>query len=88
MRACVKNHHTPSEQSSGEAVKAVKTIYVADQLCRVEGIGWSDKNKNHEKIEDVCKEIGLTDEAREKVIENLRSEVDEAKEFFGINKDK
>ena len=88
LRACVKNHHTPSEQSSGEAVKAVKTIYVADQLCKVERIGWSDKNKNHEKIECVCKEIGLTDEAREKVIENLRSEVDEAKEFFGINKDK
>ncbi|MBW2222230.1 MAG: hypothetical protein JRF22_06835, partial [Deltaproteobacteria bacterium] len=45
-------------------------------------------NRNHEKTEDVCKEIGLTDEAREKVIGNLRSEVDEAKEFFGINKNK
>ena len=86
LRACVKHHHSPSEQSSGESIKAVKAIYVADQLCRVEGIGWSDENKNHEAIEDVCKDIGLTDKAREKVIENLRSEVDEAKEFFGIDK--
>jgi putative nucleotidyltransferase with HDIG domain len=88
LRACVKHHHAPSEQSSNEYVEAIKAVYVADQLCRVEGIGWSDENNNRETIKDVCKDIGLTDEAREKVIENLRSEVDDAKEFFGIDKNK
>lgn len=86
LRACVRHHHAPSDPSSGEFVKAVKAIHVADQLCRVEGIGWSGENNNHETVESACKDIGLTDEARKKVLDNLRSEVDEAKEFFGVDK--
>ena len=84
LRACVRNHHTPSDQNSDEFIKAVKIIHLADRLCRLQGIGWSDDSKSSDGIEDVCEEIGLTDEAREKVIESLKSEVDEAKEFFGI----
>ena len=34
------------------------------------------------ELEAVCREVGLSDEAKEKVSENLKAEVDEAKEFF------
>jgi hypothetical protein len=35
-------------------------------------------------VEALQKEIGLAHEAKEMVMENLKSEVDAAKEFFGI----
>lgn len=86
LRDCVGHHHASSEQGLSQSDKAIKAIHVADQLCRMEGIGWSGKNTNHKEMEHACKNIGLADEARRKVLDNLRSEIDEAKEFFGIDK--
>lgn len=86
LRDCVGHHHALSEQGLSQSAKAIQTIHVADQLCRMEGIGWSAKNSNQEAIEHACKNIGLSDEARKKMLDNLRSEIDEAKEFFGIGK--
>ena len=86
LRDCVGHHHALSEQGLSQSAKAIKAIHVADRLCRMEGIGWSSKNSNHEEMEHACKNIGLADEARKKMLDNLRSEIDEAKEFFGIDK--
>lgn len=84
LRACVKYHHTPFDQSSEEFSQAVKAIYLADQLCKLQGIGWAGDSICSEKWEVLCGEIGLTAEVREKVVEGLKAEVEEGKEFFGI----
>ena len=82
LRACVKYHHTPSSQSSGEFIKAVKTIYLADRLCKLQKIGWAGDNICTGETESIYKEIGITTEIRERVVETLKTEVDETKEFF------
>ena len=74
----------PSGYTSGEFIKAVKAIYVANQLCKLQGVGLKCGGVCSAELEAVCREVGLSDEAREKVSENLKAEVDEAKEFFGI----
>lgn len=84
LTTCIKYHHLPSEYTSGEFVKAVKAIYIANQLCKLLGVGLRSGGVSPETLESVCREVGLPDEVREKVSENLKAEVDEAKEFFGI----
>jgi putative nucleotidyltransferase with HDIG domain len=84
LTTCIKYHHMPSRYTSGEFTKAVKAIYVANQLCKLQGVGWKCGGICTGELESVCREVGLSDEAKEKVSENLKAEVDEAKEFFGI----
>jgi putative nucleotidyltransferase with HDIG domain len=84
LTTCIRYHHMPSRYTSGEFIKAVKAIYVADQLCKLQGVGWKCGGVCSEELEAVCREVGLSDEAKEKVSENLKAEVDEAKDFFGI----
>jgi len=84
LTTCIKYHHMPSRYTSGEFMKAVQTIYVANQLCKLQGVGLTCGGICSEELEAVCREVGLSDEAKEKVSENLKAEVDGAKEFFGI----
>jgi hypothetical protein len=81
---CIKYHHRPSQYTSGEFIKAVKAIYVANQLCKLQGVGWECGGVSPAELEAVCREVGLSGEAKARVSENLKAEVDEAKEFFGI----
>jgi putative nucleotidyltransferase with HDIG domain len=85
LRSCVKYHHTPATNNANEFTAAVKIIHLADRLCKSQGIGWG-VDSIYEDIEGLSADAGLGDEARAKVIENLKSEVEEAKEFFGINR--
>ena len=81
---CIKYHHVPSSYNSGEFSTAIKAINLSDHLCKVKGIGWAGCSNCARDIEALQKEIGLAHEAKEMVMENLKSEVDAAKEFFGI----
>jgi len=84
LRTCVKYHHAPANDKSKEFTKAVKIIHLSDCLCKFQNIGWAGDGI-YAGIEGVCADLGLGDEARVKVLDNLQSEVGEAKEFFGIN---
>ena len=84
LRNCIKYHHVPSSYSSGEFTAAIKAINLADHLCKVKGIGSAGCSNCSRDVEAVQKAIGLSNEAKEMVMENLKAEVDAAKEFFGI----
>ena len=84
LKACVQYHHTPGSELSDEFITAVKIIHLADHLCKLEGIGWAGGAACSEATEDTCREIGLTDEARERVLDSLKAEVADTKAFFGI----
>lgn len=84
LTASVRYHHAHAQYASGEFAKAVKGIYAADQLCKLQGVGCTGSGARPEALEAVCREVGLSAGARETVLENLKAEIDEAKEFFGI----
>jgi len=84
LKACVQYHHTPGSELSDEFITAVKIIHLADHLCKLEGIGWAGGTVCSEETEDTCSAIGLTDEARERVVDGLKAEVADTKAFFGI----
>ena len=84
LTACIRYHHMPSGYTSGEFMKAVQAIYIANQLCKLQGVGLQCGGVCSEELEAICREVGLSDEAKEKVSESLKAEVDGAKEFFGI----
>ena len=62
----------------------MKIIYLTDHLCKAEGIGRVGGTLRPGEIEDTCRELGLTHEAQERVVGNLKAEVAETKAFFGI----
>ena len=84
LMVCVQYHHTPCSEISDEFNNAVKIIHLADQLCKLQGIGWAGGNICSEGLEDTCNQVGLTDEARKRVTEGLMAEVAATKEFYGI----
>jgi len=81
---CVQYHHTPGSEISDEFITAVKIIHLADHLCKLEKIGWAGGAVCAGETEDTYSEIGLTDEARERVVTGLKAEVADTKAFFGI----
>ena len=84
LMACVQYHHTPCSEISDEFNNAVKIIHLADQLCKLQGIGWAGGNICSEGLEDTCNQVGLTEEARKRVTESLMAEVAATKEFYCI----
>ncbi len=84
LMACVQYHHTPCSEISDEFNNAVKIIHLADQLCKLQGIGWAGGNICSEGLEDTCNQVGLTEEGRKRVTESLMAEVAATKEFYGI----
>ena len=84
LRNCIKYHHVPSSYNSGEFSTAIKAINLADHFCKIKAVGWAGCGNCSQNVEEVQKEIGLSDESKEIVMENLKVEVDAAKEFFGI----
>lgn len=84
LKACVQFHHTPGSEISDEFITAVKIIHLADHLCKAEGIGWAGGAACAGDMVATCSEIGLTDEARERVVAGLKAEVAATKAFFGI----
>lgn len=85
LSACVGYHHEPNSQSSGKFIKAVRVIYLADQLCKLQGIGWAGDSVCSGEIESVYEKIGLTSQTRKNVIDRLKTEIDVTKELFEIN---
>lgn len=84
LRHCIKYHHVPSSYNSGEFSTAIRAINLSDHLCKVKEVGWAGCSNCSRDVETMQKEIGLSDEAKGMVMENLKTEVDAAKEFFGI----
>ena len=84
LRACIKYHHQVTGRCASEFTRVVHAVSLADQLCRREGIGWSGCSISAEDLQGTCRVIGLSDEARERVVQGLKGEVDAAKDFFGI----
>jgi putative nucleotidyltransferase with HDIG domain len=84
LKHCIKYHHVPSSYNSGEFSTAIKAINLADHLCKVKKVGWAGCSNCSRDVETMQKEIGLSNEAKEMVMESLKTEVDAAKEFFGI----
>ena len=83
LSACVGYHHEPYSRGSGKFVKAVRVIYLADQFCKLQGIGWAGDSICSGEIEGICKEIGFG--ARGEVIKRLKTEINVTKEYFEIN---
>ena len=84
LKACVQYYHTPGSELSDEFNTAVKIVHIADHLCKLEGIGWAGGTVCSEETEDTYSSIGLTNEARERVVAGLKAEVAQTKAFFGI----
>lgn len=84
LRACIKYHHHAAGPSAQEFSRVAQAVSLADQLCRGEGIGWSGCCISSEDLQKRSRALGLSDEARERVVEGLKHEVDAAKDFFGI----
>jgi hypothetical protein len=62
----------------------VKIVHLADHICKTEEIGWAGGIVYSGEMEDMCSEIGLTNDGREKILKSLKAEVADTKEFFGI----
>lgn len=81
---CILNHHDPN-LSSEENFKLVATVYIANNYCNLNEIGFSG-NRYTKKIDDyILSEVGVTEEYLDDIFETISSEIEKASIFLQVS---
>jgi len=81
---CILNHHDP-DQSSEENFKLVAAIYIANNYCNLNEIGFSG-NRYTKKIDDyILSTVGVTEEYLDDIFETISSEIEKASIFLQVS---
>ena len=76
LSTCIGLHHTPSE-AAGEFRRQVLTLYVADQLCMQEGIGFCDEPAgDHDLLKACLAELDIKGVAAYLIVGEVRDEIE------------
>jgi len=81
---CILYHHDPN-QASEENFKLVATVYIANNYCNLNEIGFSG-NRYKKKIDGyILSTVGVTEEYLDEIFDTISSEIEKASIFLQIS---